>query len=85
LCEQLSGIFKYGVVAYFSCGPLYPLNQKWFWQVFAVLLLAVFVPLILFYLVLVLSPSLIIVVLLVAVFIWVIVRSYRRWTTLEKK
>jgi small-conductance mechanosensitive channel len=71
--------------AYFYCGArLYPLNQKWFWQLFFALLLAVFVPLILFYVVLAYAPYAIVVVLLAAIFLWVIVRSYRRWC-IEKK
>jgi len=62
---------------------LYPLNQKWFWQLFLTLLFAMLVPLIIFYVVIMVSPSSIIIVLIVAVLVWVIVRSYRRWVESE--
>lgn len=64
---------------FFVVISLYPLNQKWFWQLFFVLLLAILVPFVIFYIVLALSPSSIILVLIVAVFIWVIFRGYRSW------
>jgi len=61
--------------------PLYPLNQKRFWQLFFVLLLAIFIPLVIFYVVLALSPSSIIIVLIAAIFVWVIFRGYRSWVS----
>ncbi|MEM3828142.1 MAG: hypothetical protein QXP36_02865 [Conexivisphaerales archaeon] len=64
---------------------LYPLNQKWFWQLFLILLIAVLAPLVIFYIIMVVAPYAIVIMLLVAVFVWVIFRSYRRWVSLEKE
>ncbi len=64
---------------------LYPLDQKWFWQLFFILLLAVLVPLVVFYMIMIVAPYAIIIFLLLAVFAWVIVRSYRRWVSCEKE
>ncbi|MEM3827918.1 MAG: hypothetical protein QXP36_01700 [Conexivisphaerales archaeon] len=72
--------------AYFCCGVgLYPLDQKWFWQVFLILLVAILVPLMIFYVVMVIAPYAIVLVLIATIFVWVIFRSYRRWISSEKK
>jgi|GEM_PF-6058529 len=64
---------------------LYPLDQKWFWQLFFILLVAVLAPLLIFYVVMVVAPYAVVVFLVAVVFVWVIVRSYRRWVSSEKK
>ncbi|MEM3875051.1 MAG: hypothetical protein QXU45_07970 [Candidatus Bathyarchaeia archaeon] len=64
---------------------MYPLDQKWFWQLFFILLVAILAPLIVFYIVMVFAPYAIVVVLVAAVFVWVIFRSYMRWISTEKE
>ncbi|MEM3549636.1 MAG: hypothetical protein QXV01_00885 [Candidatus Bathyarchaeia archaeon] len=64
---------------------LWPLKQKWFWQLFLLLLLAILLPFIIFYALLLISPSSIVLAFVLAIFIWVIVRSYKRYIRERKR
>lgn len=57
------------------------LRQKWFWKLFIFLLLALMLPLLIVGLVLYLSPSSLVIALIVLIAIWYLWRSYREWKT----
>lgn len=57
------------------------LRQKWFWKLFIVLLSVLMLPLLIVGLVLYLSPSSLVIALIVLIAIWYLWRSYREWKT----
>ena len=63
----------------------WPLNQRWFWMLFILLLSMMILPLLLIGVILNLSPSSLFLTLIVAVALWFVFRSYKDWVAREDK
>jgi predicted lysophospholipase L1 biosynthesis ABC-type transport system permease subunit len=61
------------------------LKQKWFWMLFILLTAMLIVPFVLIWVIISLSPSLFVVVLVVAATAWVILRAYKNWVANKSK
>jgi uncharacterized membrane protein len=57
----------------------WPLRQKWFWMLFIVLTSMLLLPLLIFWVVITLSPSSLFAMLIAVAALWVVVRAYRKW------
>lgn len=57
----------------------WPLRQKWFWMLFLALLVMLIGAFVVAFVIVSLSPTSLVLTLIVVLIVWFVFRSYRRW------